>query len=197
MKEASVLQQEAELAKENSPPKRPFFIEHGIVALHRIDHTFLLRDEFHTRPGLFIWEGFEQRVLNRYLQGSSRGSTFILEIIDLQRKAGDEKIRKQLPRNFRLQLWYIAQLIKIQPKGLGEGPLSNYYPNIFYFNNLVIYVSWNGSAWTLNAFRYGHNMWYPGTRVFYPALPPRRRDPPDFEGPEEPPSLSRKLLLPA
>ena len=151
----------------------------GKVMTPALRYPFAIKKFFKTRKGLYVWDGFRERILGalRYERVKKLDSVEI-SYHDLQEPMDDEEIRKELPKKHVFNnpahfCIYLMYLLVRQWCG-GEGPLlTDGCANLFYVRGarkeiVVVGVCRRVASgkWLVLAFDLGGYRWPTGSRVF-------------------------------
>jgi len=135
-------------------------------------------DEYYqTREGLYVWEGFRNRIVPATSPIEQVPGMEIFSF-DLDKSMNDAEIRAKLPKNHVFEnasifCAYLGGMIDRQPKGKEGDLLSNGYANIFYVRGLnselfAVNVLWDAvnREWDVNADSLDDDRWSAGIRAF-------------------------------
>lgn len=128
---------------------------------------------FKTRPGLYVWSSFSERVLAK-AKSTVKSKSFSVDSYKLLKYSTDAEIESDLSEKHTFTetevCALIAALIQQQPKG-EEGVLDSkrYNWNLFYTPTFVVVVCWRGDGWGVDGWRRDDDGWSDGRRVFSPA----------------------------
>lgn len=134
--------------------------------------TFDLKEYFKTRPGLYVFSDFPERILSK-AEPVEAGTEYKIVSYKTVIDAKDELIESALPEKHLFSesevCAIIADLINKQPKGEDGVLLNDGYWNLFYTPAFVVGVHWYGDAWRVYAWNRVDGAWSSGSRVFSPA----------------------------
>ncbi|MBI2506681.1 MAG: hypothetical protein HYW00_00890 [Candidatus Colwellbacteria bacterium] len=155
---------------------REFLHPAGEAVLSESTDSFNPSQYFQTRKGLYVWDGFKDRILSA-AQPTDGFAETRLASFDLVKPANDAEIRSELPENHVFEdagefCAILAKMIDRQPNG-GEGDLlSNGGWNIFYVHGVAgdvavgVIRDASGWAWFVGAYPLDHCQWAEGVRAF-------------------------------
>lgn len=128
---------------------------------------------FVDREGLYVYSGFEERVLEKS-EAVKVGAEYAIESLDLVDDSTDKQIELALGNKNLFEVndacAIVADLIERQKNGEDGLLLTNGYANLFYTSACVVYVRWRGSGWRVGTWERDGIGWVAGLRVFSPQL---------------------------
>ena len=142
---------------------------------------FIFEDFFFEKPDLHIEENPDMESLRKvYNSPREYKSIDNLKSYDLNSTMNDLSIinniidgKKELIKN-SICMSQVEQLIKNQPKGIGDKLVNNGYANLFYINVeedifvIVLHLLPHTKKWSIRTYIYPEsNSWYSGRRIFY------------------------------
>lgn len=147
------------------------------VSLPASSETFDPNVSFQTRPGLYVWDEFRNRIVAATKTIRSVAETKIGSF-DLVIASNDAEIRAELPENHVFEnpsefCARLAGMIQHQANGQAGELLSNGYANIFYVlgqNGEVfdVFVVWSADdrEWSVSTYELDVLRWNAGRRAF-------------------------------
>ncbi len=162
------------LRKEN--PWQNNLSYNGNVDFPARSESFTAKDYFQIRSGVFVWDGFKNRILRTAVKADSTPATS-LACFDLVKDTPDEQIRAELPEDHVFQdasvfCSHLAGMIDRQPNGKEGSLLNDGYANVFYvqgsYEVVAVSVHWVADfrGWSVCACELDVSAWPAGYRAF-------------------------------
>lgn len=125
-----------------------------------------------TRQGLYVWDGFIERV-RKHASPVESMEALALPYLDLDEDANDSQIGAGLGQGYEFSAsklcYVIDRLTSRQPNGEDGDLLNNGYANLFYAEGgPVVRVLWGAgsSKWDVGGWLRDDFRWYRGSRAF-------------------------------